>query len=257
MFKETLLRATFIHLPGVGEKRERIWWRMGITSWERWLCECNRGTLKHVLTSWRELIEKSIAALREGNAYFFASMLPKVEHWRCYRDFQESVVFLDIETTGTSDDDHITIVGLYDGYHYRTFIRGYNIQDLFEELHGKAIVVTYYGSRFDIPFLQRRFPNIRIPPIHIDLCYLMKRLGYKGGLKTVERQLGIVRDHEIDGLSGWDAVRLWNSYERYNDGYALELLIKYNRADTVNLKPLMEFAYSEMALRLWLSAIER
>ncbi len=255
MFKK-LLTATFIHLPGVGEKRERAWWRMGITSWEKWLQECKRGKLQHVPDDWKRLIKGSITALAERDADFFADKLPREQYWRCYQDFRDSTIFLDIETTGMGKDDHVTVVGIYDGRRYKAFIRGYNMSDMVGELHGKAIVVTFYGSRFDIPFLRRRFPNIHIPPIHIDLCYLMRRLGYKGGLKAVERQLGIVREQEIEGLCGWDAVRLWNEYERYGDEDALALLIKYNKADTVNLKPLMEFAYNEMAHRLWLCAMQ-
>ncbi len=40
-------------------------------------------------------------------------------------------------------------------------------------------------------------------------------------------------------LSGQDAVRLWHEYERGDDA-ALETLVEYNRADTENMKPLME-----------------
>lgn len=250
-----LLTATFIHLDGVGEKTEKAWWRTGITSWDEWLQAYKGGKLKRVRREWVEVIEKSKEALMERRASFFGKVLPSHEQWRCYREFQDSVVFLDIETTGMGEDDHVTVVGLYDGRTYRFFIRGINMWDLFEELHDKAVIVTYYGSNFDLPFLRRCFPSIRIPPIHIDLCFLMRRLGYTGGLKAIESKLGMRRKPEIEGLGGWDAVKLWQRYKRFSDGDALKLLVKYNQADVVNLKPIMEFAYSEMAWRLLREAL--
>jgi uncharacterized protein YprB with RNaseH-like and TPR domain len=41
-------------------------------------------------------------------------------------------------------------------------------------------------------------------------------------------------------------VRLWREYE-YGSREALELLLNYNREDIVNLKPLMELVYRELA----------
>jgi uncharacterized protein YprB with RNaseH-like and TPR domain len=248
-----MLTSTFIHLPGVGEKTERSWWRMGISSWHDWLKAYHMGwfaKFPQLHNQWRELIECSMAELENGNASFFAKLLPKQEYWRCYREFKERTVFLDIETTGCSAWDYITVVGIYDGHRYMPFVRGYNLHKCVEALYGKAVIVTFYGSAFDLPFLRRSFPNIYLPPIHIDLCYLLKRLGYKGGLKAIEWQLGISRDEEIEGLSGIDAVRLWMRYQHNNDANALRLLIKYNRADVVNLKTLMEFAYREMVKRV-------
>ncbi|MCZ7406608.1 MAG: ribonuclease H-like domain-containing protein [Candidatus Methanoperedens sp.] len=47
------------------------------------------------------------------------------------------------------------------------------------------------------------------------------------------------------GISGFDAVRLWNMYER-GDDEALELLIRYNREDVENLKIIIEMTYPKM-----------
>jgi len=247
-----MLTSTFIHLPRVGEKTERRWWKMGINSWRNWLKAYDMGWFAkfQLRSKWRKLIERSIAELENGNASFFAELLPRQEYWRCYREFKGRTVFLDIETTGRSPWDYITVVGIYDGHRYTPFVHNHNLNKCIEALHDKAIIVTFYGSAFDLPFLRRSFPNIYFPPIHIDLCYLLKRLGYKGDLKAIERQLGIRRDKEIVGLSVMDAVQLWMRYKHGNDVNALRLLIKYNRADVVNLKPLMDFAYHEMARRV-------
>jgi uncharacterized protein YprB with RNaseH-like and TPR domain len=81
---------------------------------------------------------------------------------------------------------------------------------------------------------------------------LLRRLGYKGGLKNVEAQLGIERLPETQGLDGRDAIRLWWQWRDYGSERALELLLSYNREDVVNLLPLLEFAYR----KLWTMAEE-
>jgi uncharacterized protein YprB with RNaseH-like and TPR domain len=63
--------------------------------------------------------------------------------------------------------------------------------------------------------------------------YTCRKLDLSGGLKEIERDLGLDRDRP--DLSGRDAVRLWRDHERGRDG-ALDTLIEYNREDTVNLR---------------------
>jgi uncharacterized protein YprB with RNaseH-like and TPR domain len=59
-----------------------------------------------------------------------------------------------------------------------------------------------------------------------------------GGLKSVERQLGIPR--VLTEVSGYEAVRLWWRYVDYFDLDALNTLLEYNREDVINLKTLKE-----------------
>ena len=47
--------------------------------------------------------------------------------WRLYDFFKEDSVFLDIETSGLSSYDNITVVGLFDGLNTKTMIRGVNL----------------------------------------------------------------------------------------------------------------------------------
>jgi uncharacterized protein len=85
--------------------------------------------------------------------------------------------------------------------------------------------------------------------VHIDLRYVLMRLGHRGGLKTIEQRLGIQRPIDLQGMNGYDAVLLWNRY-REGDSQALDTLIRYNREDVVNLKTLMELAYRTQCSRL-------
>ena len=59
-----------------------------------------------------------------------------------------------------------------------------------------------------------------------------------GGLKSVERQLGIRRG--LTEINGYEAVRLWWSYVNDNDKDALATLLEYNKEDVINLKALKE-----------------
>jgi len=79
--------------------------------------------------------------------------------------------------------------------------------------------------------------------VHIDLRYLLKSLGYAGGLKGCERQLGLDRK-ELSGMDGYFAVLLWDDFIRQGNAKALETLLAYNVQDTVNLEILMVMAYN-------------
>jgi uncharacterized protein YprB with RNaseH-like and TPR domain len=59
-----------------------------------------------------------------------------------------------------------------------------------------------------------------------------------GGLKAVERQLGIER--RLKDVNGYEAVRLWFRYVDSFDLGALSKLLEYNREDVVNLRLLRD-----------------
>jgi uncharacterized protein YprB with RNaseH-like and TPR domain len=72
---------------------------------------------------------------------------------------------------------------------------------------------------------------------------VLKSLGFSGGLKGCERQLGIDRG-ELSGIDGYYAVILWHDYKRTGNKKSLETLIKYNSLDARNLETLMVMAYN-------------
>jgi len=155
------------------------------------------------------------------------------------------VCFLDIETTGLSfENDEITIVGIYDGYYYKQFINGINLEEFKKELPKYDVIVTFNGKHFDIPFIEKKL-DIKIEHEHYDLRFLLKELGLTGGLKKIERQLGILRDDDVKDVDGKEAVRLWYRYKRLRDIDALKLLLKYNKEDIVNLKYLLNWYIEE------------
>jgi hypothetical protein len=53
------------------------------------------------------------------------------------------------------------------------------------------------------------------------------------------------RSDETSGITGFDAVRLWNRYEHGNSE-ALETLIRYNTEDVVNLEKIIQMTHPRM-----------
>jgi uncharacterized protein YprB with RNaseH-like and TPR domain len=244
-----MLTRSFIHLQGVGSTTEARLWQRGATDWEEFLrVRDGLGMSPGKLDYWSGCIEESRRRLAAGDSRYFARSLAPRDQWRAFPEFKDRVLYLDIETTGTGGDDDVTVVGVYDGREMRQYVRGLNLHRFPEEMADCRLLVTFFGSGFDLPVLRRAFPDLRFDVLHIDLCYALKRLGYSGGLKNVETALGISRDKNTAGLSGWDAVRLWYEY-RQGNGHSLARLLAYNEADVVNMERLMAIAYEGLRER--------
>jgi hypothetical protein len=84
---------------------------------------------------------------------------------------------------------------------------------------------------------------VRLEQAHIDLRYVLRSLGLRGGLKSCERQLGMARPG-LEDVDGFVAVLLWHDYQRGTNPLALETLLAYNSQDTVNLESLMVEAFN-------------
>src|SRR5216684_2965313 len=244
-----MLQHTFIHIPGIGKQTELDLWRGGIHNWD----DADRfekrfgvvgARLKQKLDGY---ITASRDAIRSKNAAFFERLSTLGEAWRIFPEFADQCVYLDIETTGLSTVfDRITVVGLYDGRKYKVFVEGENLEELPEHLSHFSVVVTFNGATFDLRFLKLAFPSMILPPIHIDLRWITRKLGFKGGLKIVEEKFGLKRAKEVEDISGYDATVLWAKHVRGERG-ALERLIQYNMEDVVHLKAIMEIAYDRLS----------
>jgi hypothetical protein len=190
---------------------------------------------RHLEASQRQLVDK--------NAAFFAATLPAGEHWRLYPEFRDTVAYVDIETTGLGGHgDHITTIALYDGRTIRHYVHGQNLAEFARDIRDYRLLVTYNGKCFDLPFLRTSL-GIPMDQAHLDLRYLLASLGYKGGLKGCERQLGLDRGDLAD-VDGYFAVLLWREYQRHSNQQALETLLAYNIRDVVNLELLLTKAYN-------------
>ena len=239
-----MLVNTFLHIPYVSEKTEQRLWREGIMTWDDILD-------KEISIHHSDIIKRYVLLSKENylskNHEFFSRRLLSKYHWRAYDDFKDNTCFLDIETTGLDRNrDELTVIGLYTGTTSKVFINGINMDAFKDEIKKYSFIVTFNGALFDLPFIRTKFPDLTFNHFHADLRFIMRRLGYTGGLKKIEKSLGIQRESDLDGMTGLDAVRLWHKYKRENDKKALDTLVRYNTADIRNLKTMIEFAYPKL-----------
>lgn len=144
-----------------------------------------------------------------------------------------SLACLDIETSWEST---ITIIGIYRQGEGTVQLIAPDIsrRKLLDALEGVTLLYTYNGARFDLPVIEQWLGvNIAAQVTHQDLMHACWKRKLKGGLKSVERQLGIHRDSE--GVDGLQAMKLWAAHQRGN-AEALEILLRYNREDCENLE---------------------
>lgn len=235
-----LLRHTFMHIQGIGTTTERRLWEAGLLAWDG-LDAAAAAAPGHL----RGLLRAGVAeSLRNADdPAWFTRRLPAGQGWRIFPEFRGVTAYLDIETTGLDRErDRITTIALYDGRTVRSYVRGRNLDEFPADVQAFKVLVTYNGKSFDQPFLERCF-GIRLRQAAVDLRYVLKELGFGGGLKGCERSLGMGRG-ELDGVDGFTAVRLWERYRRRGDERALETLLAYNVQDTVNLERLLVEAYN-------------
>jgi uncharacterized protein YprB with RNaseH-like and TPR domain len=232
---------SFIPVRGVGEKTERRLWETGVTEWSEFDGQTPRGVGATTASRIESFVDEALERLADGDAPYFHRRVPGSERWRLYENFRESACFFDIETTGLSQHrDRVTTVSFHRGGETTTLVRGDDLtaDAVRDQFDAADLLVSFNGSQFDVPFLETSF-DVDVTTPHLDLMFTCRKLNLTGGLKPIERQLGIDRDGP--DISGRDAVRLWHEYER-GDESSLETLVSYNRDDAVNLQRLADEA---------------
>lgn len=245
------LRASHILLPGVGTATERRLWSEGLHTLDDFVASPRvRGVSRRRKRGLDALAVRAIDAHAAHDARYFSRHLPHREAWRMYRHFAPEAAFLDIETSGMSRHSAVTVVGVWrpqQGFTALVRGRGLSAASITQALEGSRLLVTFNGAGFDVPFIRDHFPSARLPPAHLDLLSCARRLGWRGGLKTVEVRLGLARDLETRVLAGSDAVRLWRTWQRTGSENALRLLTRYNEHDCANLEPVARACVEALA----------
>ncbi|RLF72819.1 MAG: exonuclease [Thermoplasmata archaeon] len=244
-----MLLQTFLHLPGVGEIRERRIWMEGVESWDDYLASPPpRGVGERLKKRHDRMLIELKGALGRGQWHRFSTLLPHSHRWRLFDPLGERAAYLDIESDGLGPGAVITVVGIYTKGRYIPLVRGYNLTrgNIEEALKDSSMLVTFNGTSFDLPMIEKHYPGVLPPLPHLDLMHTARKTGLKGGLKAVERALGIEREVEVAEVNGEVAVRLWRLWERERSRGALKLLLKYNKEDVKNLEPLARRLYEAL-----------
>ena len=210
-----MIASTFLFLERIGDKLEQNIWRNGVYNWDSFL---KRSSIKGLSRRRKLYYDRKILNARKAlynfDSGYFIDLLPQSEMWRLYDFFKEDAVFLDIETTGLdSASSDITVFGLYDGINTKIMIKGINLDfsSLKKELQKYKLIVTFNGASFDLPFIEKIYPNL-LPKIpNFDVKSVTDRLSLKGGLKQIEKSLGIKRSNIVDKFYGGDALTLWRN----------------------------------------------
>lgn len=240
-----MLKSTFLHLKNVGPKKEQEFWKKGIVNWDQYHFESGQYPLSSELTPLSPL-QKSIEAYNSGNMLFFATNIPSNALYRVALEFPENTLFLDIETTGLSlHYDIITLIGWSIGNKFDVCINGQKDTCLKQAFMTAKTIVTFNGTLFDLKFLKKYYPEFNIPPVHIDLRYLAKRVGLTGGQKKIEKEIGFTRANDVKDMLGEAAPILWHQYRR-GEQDALKRLITYNHEDIEGMKYIFDYCVKKL-----------
>jgi len=238
------LLNSFTFVKGIGVKTETTLKGLGINCWDD-VIKKRRPEL-FPKQKWNALlngVNSGLEALKILDISQLTSLIPKIQHWKMIPNFIDRIAYLDIETTGLSPHySHITTIAVYDGTSIHNFVRGENLNEFPTFISKFPAITTFYGKSFDIPFIKQEM-GIGFNQIHFDVCFLLKRLKIKGGLKKIEKRFGISRG-ELEDLDGYTAVLLWKKFRKSKKKEYLETLLAYNNEDVINLEFLLYQAYN-------------
>lgn len=231
------IESCFSFIKGIGTKALEKLDQHGFKTWEDALQ--NEEHLPFSVNQ-NEIIIDSIQSaktlLEENKIATLISQFPNKEHWRFLKDFENDLSYFDIETTGLSIyEDEPTVVVCHHKGKLLTFINGDNLNDFIDILCEIKLLVSFNGASFDVPFIQEYFNIPTLPCPHIDLRWVCHHKGLTGGLKLIEKEVGVFRDASIGDIDGREAVFLWHKYKRYHISNALTKLIEYCQADVTAL----------------------
>lgn len=233
---------TFQHIRGISPIKEKFLWENGILTWENYLQSNQNWFHKSLQNAVGWELKQSITSLDANDFYYFFQKLPAKEHWRMIPHLHQKSAFFDIETTGNlTVGNHITTICLFDGVNLYSYVRGDNLYQFAEDIQKYEMVVTYNGKSFDVPFIEWEF-GMKLNKIHLDLMHPLRALGIRGGLKNCEKKVGIHRGDLLD-VDGYDAVLLWDAFQKTQQRKYLETLLAYNALDSINLQKLMHIVY--------------
>lgn len=166
----------------------------------------------------------------------------------------ERIAWLDTETTGLAGGTgtYVFLIGLAavdDGQVTLTqhFLQHLSaeaemLESLRDHLRQYDALVTFNGTRFDLPLLQTRFLLNRLradleTQSHLDLMTLARRLWYRrlGGYSLALLEQAILRVERFIDVPGWMVPSLYVQYLNCGDLDLLEPVFEHNAQDVLSL----------------------
>ncbi|MFH0909311.1 MAG: ribonuclease H-like domain-containing protein [bacterium] len=245
-----MIRGALRHLPGIGTETLKFLEQAGLRDWKHLLDQPQRIP---VSARNRERIVGEILraeqALAEEDIAYFVENLSRRDHWRILGQYFDRASFFDIEISGPTMPV-VTAIACYHRGVARTFLRGENLDDFLALLEAVDLLVSFNGDSFDVPMIRNAYRIPTLPCPHLDLRWVCYHHQLKGGLKHIERHLGIIRPPDLQGVDGEEAIWLWSAWKARGDVRAREKLERYCAADAVSLKAVAARVLGDMGARV-------
>ena len=234
-------------MPGVGPVTEREIISSGGTTWEKVLRYPSLIPQRLSRNSTRLLAElkRCQEALKEKDLATLVGSLVIRDHWRILAEYYRDISYFDLETDGLGHGASVVVAVIYHRGELLYFVRGENLDDFLDLLEEVKLLVSFNGASFDIPMLCKTWNIPELPCPHIDLRWQSYHFGLSGGLKQIERKLGIKRPRGLRGVDGFEAVMLWERWSEGGDIKAKEKLLRYCAADVLSLAAINSLLLSE------------
>jgi len=183
-----------------------------------------------------QALRASEQALANQDVGFFLQGFPAGARARLLSLSPERLRYLDIETSGLQRDATITSVAIYDGRQVSVY-QGHNLPAFRHEWENAydTLWVTFNGSRFDVPRLER-MTGQPMRGQHLDMLPELKALGHTGSLDACARRLKVAVQRETE-MNGEAAAQLWKLSP--DNDQAMAALARYNAEDVLVLERLL------------------
>ncbi len=237
-----MLKKTFCCFKGISESAEIQIWHNGIRDWNDLKYSNSIPFKKEKLLRLLDEIKQAEIALKADLAGYFLARLNTRQKARILADYIDKTGFLDIETTGIDRKAKITTISLWLDMELKLFVRGFNLEQFLKYIPKMALIVTFNGASFDIPFIERTF-RMKLGIPHLDIMPVLGQFGFKGGQKVIERCLGLDRRNILIS-NGKEAIKQWQKYKKTLNKNDLVDLLHYNAKDAYHLKYMAIYAYN-------------
>lgn len=233
-------RSAFLHLPGFGPKKIVALRASGVICWSDLLHHLHLDLpgLEDNAPEWVKAIWRDEQAIATQNIAHLVSTLHRSDHWRILADFLDQATYLDIETTGDQQRPEITLIIAKHKGSLHTYTAEHNLDDFLHLLDDITMLVTFNGASFDVPQMENHFHIPMRDIAHIDLRWVCYHTQLRGGLKEIERAIGLIRPPDLIGMDGAEADWLWQRWKATGNPALLNRLTRYCAADVIGLEHL-------------------
>ncbi len=241
-------RSAFLHLPGFGPKKVASLRASGIGCWSDLLHHHHLDLpgLEDSAPEWVKAIWRDEQAFTANNLNHLVNTLHRSDHWRILADFLEQATYLDIETTGDQQRPEITLIIAKHKGNLHTYTAEHNLDDFLHLLDDITMLVTFNGASFDVPQMENHFHIPMRDIAHIDLRWVCYHTQMRGGLKEIERAIGLIRPTDLIGMDGAEADWLWQRWKATSNPALLNRLTRYCAADVIGLEHLSRWLIAHL-----------